>query len=75
MSQQQLSKFERGGNRITAGQLYRIARHLGLPIGEFFRDIDAEQPSQASQVLAAIYDSLPESKRAALMVVARALQE
>jgi transcriptional regulator with XRE-family HTH domain len=36
---QQLQKYERGANRISAGRLYEIAHALGLPITFFFDGI------------------------------------
>ena len=37
---QQLQKYERGANRISASKLYEISRVLRAPIGEFFADLD-----------------------------------
>jgi transcriptional regulator with XRE-family HTH domain len=36
---QQLYKYERGGNRISAGRLYELGKVLGVPIAFFFEDI------------------------------------
>lgn len=33
---QQVQKYERGGNRISASKLYEIARFLNVPIAYFF---------------------------------------
>ena len=33
---QQIQKYERGMNRVTAGRLYDIARALGVPIAQMF---------------------------------------
>ena len=37
---QQVQKYERGSNRISAGRLLRIARVLGVPIAFFFADFE-----------------------------------
>lgn len=41
LSFQQIQKYEKGGNRIGAGRLYRIAKVLGAPIQFFFDEYDA----------------------------------
>ena len=37
---QQLSKYEKGKNRISAGRLYELAKVLGVPITFFFEGVD-----------------------------------
>ena len=37
---QQLQKYERGVNRISASKLYLLAQHLGLPVAALFADLD-----------------------------------
>ena len=37
---QQVQKYERGANRISASKLYEIARTLELPIADFFEGLD-----------------------------------
>ncbi len=44
---QQVQKYERGANRISASMLQRIARHLGVPMSELLGEA---QGSQASNV-------------------------
>jgi transcriptional regulator with XRE-family HTH domain len=39
---QQLQKYEVGGNRISASNLYKIANILKIPITEFFEDTKIE---------------------------------
>jgi transcriptional regulator with XRE-family HTH domain len=41
VSYQQAHKYEKGINRISAGQLYRIARALNVDVGYFFEGIEA----------------------------------
>jgi transcriptional regulator with XRE-family HTH domain len=36
VSFQQVQKYERGTNRVSAGRLYQIAQILNLPITHFF---------------------------------------
>ncbi len=47
---QQIQKYERGSNRISASRLYDVARVLGAEIGFFFEDIGtdttANRPTQ-----------------------------
>ena len=37
---QQVQKYERGGNRISASKLYEISRALDVPAAYFFEGID-----------------------------------
>lgn len=41
---QQLQKYEKGMNRISAARLYAIAKELNVPVEYFYRDVDAESP-------------------------------
>ncbi|MGE5546049.1 MAG: helix-turn-helix domain-containing protein [Solirubrobacterales bacterium] len=46
MTFQQVQKYERGTNRISASMLHRIARQLDVPVGFFFDDMpDGASPS------------------------------
>lgn len=36
---QQIQKYEKGSNRISASKLYEIAQHLKVPISHFFLDM------------------------------------
>jgi transcriptional regulator with XRE-family HTH domain len=38
---QQVQKYERGANRISASKLWEIARALNTPVGYFFEGLDA----------------------------------
>ncbi|MBB4285826.1 helix-turn-helix transcriptional regulator [Roseospira goensis] len=42
ISFQQLQKYERGANRVSASRLFDIASHLDVPISFFFQDIDED---------------------------------
>ena len=37
---QQIQKYERGANRISAGRLYQLARILDVPVSFFFDGLD-----------------------------------
>ena len=39
---QQVQKYERAANRISAGRLYQLCRILKVPISFFFEEMDAE---------------------------------
>jgi transcriptional regulator with XRE-family HTH domain len=45
---QQMTKYERGINRVSVGRLYDIARALNTPIGYFYEGLDQEAPLPAS---------------------------
>lgn len=36
---QQVQKYERGANRVSASKLYEIARFLKVPVGYFFQGL------------------------------------
>jgi transcriptional regulator with XRE-family HTH domain len=48
VSYQQIQKYETGANRISAGRLYEISRRLGVDVGYFFEDLDADQEPAAA---------------------------
>src|SRR5690606_14136006 len=39
-TQQQISRYENGHNKLSATQLYRIAEALGVPISWFYMDFE-----------------------------------
>ena len=43
---QQLQKYERGANRISASRLFNLAQVLGVPVAYFFEDMPANQPNE-----------------------------
>lgn len=43
---QQLQKYERGVNRISASKLYLLARHLNVPVSAFFAELERPQDSE-----------------------------
>ncbi|MEM6626880.1 MAG: helix-turn-helix transcriptional regulator [Pseudomonadota bacterium] len=42
ISYQQIQKYETGANRVSAGRLYQIARHLDVVVSHFFEGLDNE---------------------------------
>lgn len=76
---QQAHKYERGINRISAGRLHGIARHLGVEVGYFYEGLDgmAEPLSPASRQcleLARNFTAISDAaQRTALCDMARAL--
>ncbi|WP_294641189.1 helix-turn-helix transcriptional regulator [uncultured Aureimonas sp.] len=45
VSYQQLSKFERGENRVSASALFRLSRALDVELRFFFEGLEPEAPS------------------------------
>jgi transcriptional regulator with XRE-family HTH domain len=45
---QQMTKYERGINRVSAGRLYDIACALNAPIGYFYEGLDQDAPQPIS---------------------------
>ena len=50
ISIQQIQKYEKGMNRISSANLYRIGKILDVPISYFFDEVDKELPESASAV-------------------------
>ena len=46
---QQVQKYERGTNRISASRLYRIAQVLGVPVQYFFEDLPQSVAAPAQE--------------------------
>ena len=42
---QQVQKYEKGSNRVSASRLYQMAQILGVPVQFFFEDVVAPVPS------------------------------
>jgi transcriptional regulator with XRE-family HTH domain len=51
---QQVQKYEKGANRISAGRLELMSRVLQVPIGFFFEGLAHNDPSVPSPTAAAI---------------------
>jgi transcriptional regulator with XRE-family HTH domain len=43
---QQVQKYERGTNRVSASKLYRAAQILGVPVGFFFEGLEADEGAE-----------------------------
>lgn len=53
---QQVQKYERGANRVSASKLYEIARSLSIPVAYFFEGLSdptaaAEADDRAAEIL------------------------
>jgi len=47
---QQIQKYERGTNRVSASKLYEAARHLGEPVAYFFEGLlEYEAPPETAE--------------------------
>ena len=49
---QQVQKYERGANRVSASMLTRIARTLGVPVSEMFGEASPANASAVDEVAA-----------------------
>lgn len=85
---QQVQKYERGDNRISASKMYEAARCLGVTTSYFFEGLgdndSAETMSdpqavffaiQGADDLAKVYRTLPAEKRAALIGMVRSFAD
>lgn len=46
ISYQQVQKYETGSNRVSAGRLYEIAKHLNTDVSYFFQGAEPDAPSE-----------------------------
>jgi transcriptional regulator with XRE-family HTH domain len=49
LTPQQVQKYERAKNGVSASRLYQIARSLGSPIAYFFEDLPPPEPNEGSE--------------------------
>lgn len=79
LSSQQVQKYERGVNRVSASMLMRASTTLGVPVAEFFPDAgpdpDAESPVdirslRGGAALAEHFTAMPPERRALLLQIA-----
>ena len=45
---QQIQKYEKGVNRISASKLFEFAKVLDIPVQSFFSDFSQEEPEKAA---------------------------
>jgi transcriptional regulator with XRE-family HTH domain len=55
-SQQQVSRYEQGQNKLSASQLFRISQTLGTPVSWFFHGFEGKVPSPLKADKAAHYE-------------------
>ncbi len=58
---QQVQKYERGMNRISASRLYDVAQVLQTPISFFFEDMSDDVVTNAPRIRAGLSENLPNS--------------
>lgn len=73
VSYQQVQKYERGTNRISAGTLSAIASRLGVPVSYFFGDIgrDQSRADEAGRAIKALMTPQGAAVAAALLELER----
>lgn len=55
---QQVQKYERGSNRVSASKLHQIARFLGAPVEFFFSGLPEEPQSRQVEPTSGVEDSV-----------------
>ena len=50
ISYQQIQKYETGANRVSAGRLFQISKHLDVPVGHLFDGISDELAGEGQSV-------------------------
>lgn len=67
---QQVQKYERGTNRVSASRLFQLARALDTPITWFFEDMESDRgAAEREKAEGATEDSDPMSRRETLELV------
>ena len=61
---QQVQKYEKGSNRVSASRLYQMAQILGVPVQFFFEDL----PEQAKGAFGSASAGFSESSEEALIM-------
>lgn len=56
-TQQQISRYENGNNKLGASQLYNLANCLNTPVSWFYLDYEPEAPVPVLQETAPVYES------------------
>lgn len=74
VSFQQIQKYERASNRVTAGKLAIIARFFSVPVGSFFQESDLDgadfetlKASVLDRKLMPIISALPHKQKVGLL--------
>ena len=83
---QQIQKYERGANRVSASMLFKIAEKLDQPVAAFFNGLEGQSNAEAGRnpaldlsiapgglEIARSYLDASQSARVAMIAVARAL--
>jgi transcriptional regulator with XRE-family HTH domain len=77
---QQIQKYERGSNRVSASMLYRAAQALKVPISAFFEGLEGSRAGLRAQVvdrfslaMLAELDELPPQVRDTVRALIRSL--
>jgi len=87
VSFQQVQKYERGANRVSASKLFEIAQKLGTPLSSFFEGLETPEDAgwagqddvvrflgqPGSQALIAAFAGLRPQLRTRLVALAQAL--
>jgi len=69
---QQIQKYEKGENRISAGKLYKLSKILKVPIIYFFDGLDNNNENNNSNIIENIdYDDLNKE----ILIISRLLQD
>ena len=77
---QQIQKYERGSNRVSASMLYRASQALQVPVSGFFEGLNGDREALPQQpfdrlsvAMLAELEELPHEVRDALKALVRAL--
>jgi transcriptional regulator with XRE-family HTH domain len=66
---QQVQKYERGTNRVSASRLFQLARALDTPITWFFDEMESDRGAEREKTASELQDGDPMSRRETLELV------
>ncbi len=61
---QQVQKYERGSNRISASRLFQLSRVLDVPVSYFFDDMEPETAAAGARPAKGLAEAEPEAYEA-----------
>jgi transcriptional regulator with XRE-family HTH domain len=69
---QQVQKYERGTNRVSAATLLKVADALGCSVADLYGDPDPEGHSMSERAILKLWQDLREPERDAVVAMIRA---
>lgn len=69
---QQVQKYERGTNRVSAATLLKVAEFLGCSVADLYGDPDPGRTAESERTILKIWQQLHDPQREAVVMMLRA---